>query len=151
MLHLDIKTCPTPTTTCRQGIVHNLELRPNQLHGKVHLAPLEQLERRSIQDDLGRRQARGPSLGLAPVLRPNQYRIVGSYPRPRIPLSLLVRRQCFFRRQLKRQRHQPHEVLEAVAAAALDLDAQREVRVRVFGHDFAESLREDVSVGSSGG
>ena len=40
----------------------------------------------------------------------------------------------------RRERDQGHEVLEAVAAAAFDGDAESEIWILVFGHDFPEAL-----------
>lgn len=42
---------------------------------------------------------------------------------------------------LARYRHEAHEVLEAVAAAAFHLNTEGEVRVGVLLHNFREALR----------
>lgn len=49
---LDIKTGPAATTARRQGVIDNLELAPNQLHRVVDLASLQQLQARTIHDNL---------------------------------------------------------------------------------------------------
>ena len=40
----DVKTCPAAAVTCCAGVVHNLELAPDQLGGIVHGAAMKQLE-----------------------------------------------------------------------------------------------------------
>jgi len=53
ILHLDIEACPTTTTACGIGIVHDLELTSDKLHCVVHLAPLEKIQAGFVQNDLG--------------------------------------------------------------------------------------------------
>lgn len=40
----DIETCPATAVTCCTGVVHNLELAPNQFGSIVHGAAVQQLE-----------------------------------------------------------------------------------------------------------
>jgi hypothetical protein len=49
----DIETRPTTAVTCCTGVIHNLELAPDQLGSIVHGTAMQQLERRLIHDDLG--------------------------------------------------------------------------------------------------
>jgi hypothetical protein len=126
--HLDIKTRSTATTTRRQRIIHNLELAANQLPRKINLAALQQLQARPIHDDLC----------PGAVIRRKHRIILIQLPHPFLPL---LRRWGIERWQ----RREGHQVLEAVATTALDLDPEGEVRVRVFRHDLLQPLCLSVS------
>lgn len=58
---LNVKTRSAATAARREGVVDDLELAANQLHRVVHLAALQELQARQVQDDLG---ARGGGRGL---------------------------------------------------------------------------------------
>ena len=141
MSYLDIEACATPTTARCQGVVHDLELRPNQFHGEVDLASLQQFQRGQVQDDLGRRQV---SRRRALVGGICEYRVVladGSGGGIVLcPFRCRGSGRVCLGRHRWGQGHELHEILKAVAAAALDLDSEGEEGVRVFGHDLGEAL-----------
>lgn len=136
ILYLDVEACSAPTTACRVGVIDDLELRPDQLHCEVDLTPLQQLKRGEIEDDLGRRQIRLRRRTVVGRIRENGVVLADG----RLFSFLTGGGFLLGGRQRRRQRHQLHQVLEAVAAAALNLDAQCEVWIVVLGHDLGEAL-----------
>lgn len=52
---LDIETSTTTTTARGVRVIHDLELRPDELHGIVDFTALKQLQTRTIEHDLGLR------------------------------------------------------------------------------------------------
>ena len=133
-LHLDVKACAATAAARGQRVVDNLELGPDKLHGEVDLAALEQLERGGVKDDLGRGQVRA---GACPLL-------IGRVGEDGVVFAdlgfLSVGGRLGSGREGWREGDEAHEVLEAVAAAGLDLYPEGQVGICVLGHDFRQAL-----------
>lgn len=126
-LHLDVETGAASTTAGSQRVVHNLELGPDQLHCKIHLASLEEVERWLVEDNLrSLLRCGGQVCVVGQVLEDGVVFVDGVGP---------------FGSVFWRQSNKTHEVLEAVATATLDLNAQGKVGVAVLVHDLGEALR----------
>lgn len=125
-LHLDVETGAASTTAGSQRVVHNLELGPDQLHCKIHLASLEEVERWLVEDNLrSLLRCGGQVCVVGQVLEDGVVFVDGVGP---------------FGSVFWRQSNKTHEVLEAVATATLDLNAQGKVGVAVLVHDLGEAL-----------
>ena len=146
VLCLNIEACSTATATCRKGVVDNLELRPNQFLSKVHLTPLQQLQGGRVEYNFGSFQPNYCIPSHVLICRKHKYCIIRPEYRSgtRRPFFLfllfLQLTERFDRRDLRGECHQLHNVLEAVATAAFDLDSQGELGVGILGHDLGEAL-----------
>lgn len=125
----NIKTRPTTTITRRARVIHNLKLTPNQLSRIVDCATMQELQRGLIHHNP----------------RPPARCIRRGY------IFLALEDGVFFRVDLGRGL-QGHQVLEPVAAAASDGNAEVVVGVFFSGsgrgggwvRNFAEALDDEV-------
>lgn len=121
---LNVKTCAASAATRGQRVFHNLELRPYELLGEIHLAALQEVERRRIEYNSCAAARRLVDL----LVNKTKNRVIFPHHSTVAHVLLAVGWRSG---EIPRQCNKTHQVLEPVTATALDLDAQGQVWVVV--------------------